>query len=55
MPATSKAAIVSDFRRGQILDAARNAFARHGRAGTTVSQIAEGADVAKGTGYLYFL
>ena len=53
MPTTSKAAIVSDFRRGQILDAARNAFARHGLAGTTVSQIAHGADVAKGTVYLY--
>jgi len=54
MPTTSKATIVSDFRRGQILDAARNAFARHGLAGTTVSQIAHGADVAKGTVYLYF-
>jgi len=54
MPTTSKATVVSDFRRGQILDAARNAFARHGLAGTTVSQIAHGADVAKGTVYLYF-
>jgi AcrR family transcriptional regulator len=51
---TSKAAVVSDFRRGQILEAARGAFARHGLAGTTVSQIARGADVAKGTVYLYF-
>ena len=54
MPTTSKAAMVSDFRRGQILSAARNAFSRHGLAGTTVSQIAHGADVAKGTVYLYF-
>lgn len=50
----NKAAIVSDFRRGQILDAARHAFVRHGLAGTTVSQIARGAKVAKGTVYLYF-
>jgi len=50
----NKAAVVSDFRRGQILDAARHAFARHGLAGTTVSQIARGAKVAKGTVYLYF-
>ena len=53
MPA-SKAAVVSDFRRRQILNAARNAFARHGLTGTTVHQIARGADLAKGTVYLYF-
>jgi AcrR family transcriptional regulator len=50
----NKAAVVSDFRRSQILEAARNAFVRHGLTGTTVSQIARGADVAKGTVYLYF-
>ena len=54
MPTTSKAAVVTDFRRGQILSAARSAFVRHGLAGTTVSRIAHGADVAKGTVYLYF-
>ena len=54
MPTTSKTDVVTDFRRGQILSAARSAFVRHGLAGTTVSQIADGADVAKGTVYLYF-
>ena len=53
MPA-SKKAVVSDFRRRQILNAARDAFARHGLTGTTVHQIARGADLAKGTVYLYF-
>src|SRR5215471_20161457 len=54
MHTTSKAAVVTDFRRGQILSAARSTFVRHGLAGTTVSRIAHGADVAKGTVYLYF-
>ncbi len=51
---STKAAVVSDFRRGQIVDAARQTFVRHGLAGATVSQIARAADVAKGTVYLYF-
>ncbi len=54
MQKNNKAAVVSDFRRGQILSAARGAFTRHGLAGMTVSQIARGAQVAKGTVYLYF-
>lgn len=50
----SKADVVTDFRRSQILDAAREAFARHGLAGTTVDGIAKRAGVAKGTVYLYY-
>lgn len=45
---------MTDFRRGQILGAAREAFARHGLAGTTVDGIAKRAGVAKGTVYLYY-
>jgi AcrR family transcriptional regulator len=50
----SKTEVVTDFRRSQILDAARDAFARHGLAGTTVEGIAKRAGVAKGTVYLYY-
>ena len=50
----SKAAVVTDFRRQQILESARATFVRKGLAGTTVSEIAHGANVAKGTVYLYF-
>jgi TetR/AcrR family fatty acid metabolism transcriptional regulator len=45
---------VQDFRRGQILAAARKVFARHGLDGATVEHIARAARVAKGTIYLYF-
>lgn len=50
----SKTDIVTDFRKTQILDAAREAFARQGPAGTTVDGIAKRAGVAKGTVYLYY-
>jgi len=50
----SKTEVVTDFRRAQILDAAREAFARQGLAGTTVDGIAKRAGVAKGTVYLYY-
>lgn len=50
----SKTEIVSDFRRTQILDAARQSFLRHGIAGATVEGIARAAGVAKGTVYLYY-
>jgi AcrR family transcriptional regulator len=52
--ARTKAILVSDFRRTQILDAARLTFGRHGLSRTTVAQIARAARVAKGTVYLYF-
>jgi len=41
-------------RRDQILDAARAVLAEHGYERTTVSQIAQRAEVAQGTFYLYF-
>lgn len=43
-----------EYRRRTILDAARTVFARSGFAGTTVDLIAQEADVAKGTLYLYY-
>jgi AcrR family transcriptional regulator len=51
---STKATVVSDFRRAQILEAARRVFARHGLEGATVDHIAKVARVAKGTIYLYF-
>jgi TetR/AcrR family fatty acid metabolism transcriptional regulator len=53
-PRPSKADIVTEFRRAQILDAARTEFARHGVGETTVDLIARAAGVAKGTVYLYY-
>jgi AcrR family transcriptional regulator len=50
----TKADVVLEFRRAQILGAARRTFARHGLARTTVSQIARTARLAKGTVYLYY-
>ena len=54
MARLTKTHIVTDFRRSQILDAARVTMARHGLARTTVDQIARAANVAKGTIYLYY-
>lgn len=51
---STKATVVSDFRRAQILDSARRVFARHGFEGATVDHIARAARIAKGTIYLYF-
>jgi TetR/AcrR family fatty acid metabolism transcriptional regulator len=53
-PRPSKADIVTEFRRAQILDAARSEFARLGVGETTVDHIARAAGVAKGTVYLYY-
>jgi len=50
----SKTDVITDFRRTQILDAARDSFAKHGMAGTTVDGISKSAGVAKGTVYLYY-
>jgi TetR/AcrR family fatty acid metabolism transcriptional regulator len=50
----SKSHVVGDFRRSQILEAARHSFARHGLNATTIDQIAKHARVAKGTVYLYY-
>jgi AcrR family transcriptional regulator len=54
VPRRTKTDIVADFRRAEILDAARRRFASHGLAGTTIDEIAREASVAKGTVYLYY-
>lgn len=54
MPRPSKTEVLTDFRRTQILDAARQNFTRYGVADTTVDGIAKTAGVAKGTVYLYY-
>jgi AcrR family transcriptional regulator len=46
--------VVTDFRRTQVIAAARERFSKHGLAGTTMDGIAQSAGVAKGTVYLYF-
>jgi AcrR family transcriptional regulator len=53
-PQRTKAGVVAEFRRSQILDAARDRFVRRGVADTTVDHIARAAHVAKGTVYLYY-
>src|SRR6187549_1229960 len=53
-PKPSKTDVVSDFRRSQILTAARESFAKDGVASTTVDGIARRAGVPKGTVYLYY-
>ena len=50
----TKQQVVADFRRGEILPAARRVFARRGFRSATVDEIAEEARIAKGTLYLYF-
>ena len=44
----------ADIRREELMDAAQALFLEKGFAATNVSEIVEGADVAKGTFYLYF-
>jgi AcrR family transcriptional regulator len=50
----SKHDIVSEFRCGEILAAARKVFATRGFSDATVDEIAATAGIAKGTVYLYF-
>lgn len=50
----SKRDVVAEFRRGEILDAARHVFASRGFAAATVDEIAKQAGIAKGTIYLYY-
>ena len=50
----TKDEVVSEFRRGEILQAAHAVFARKGFSDATVGDIAEAAGVGKGTVYLYF-
>ena len=54
IPVRTKQEVVSEFRSGEILDAARKVFAEKGFAGTTMEEIAERSGLAKGTLYLYF-
>jgi AcrR family transcriptional regulator len=50
----TKQQVVSEFRRAEIIDAARTVFARKGFASGIMDEIAKEAGVAKGTLYLYF-
>jgi AcrR family transcriptional regulator len=50
----SKKELVSEFRRAEIVDAARTVFARRGFEGGIIDEIAREAKIAKGTVYLYF-
>lgn len=50
----SKQQVVSEFRRTEIVDAARTVFARNGFAQGIMDEIAREAGMAKGTVYLYF-
>lgn len=50
----SKKDVVAEFRRTEILDAARRVFASRGFADATVDEVAREAGIAKGTIYLYY-
>jgi len=50
----TKQQVVAEFRRREILDAARSVFARTGFARGIMDAIAKEAGIAKGTVYLYF-
>jgi AcrR family transcriptional regulator len=50
----TKQQVVSEFRRAEIMNAARSIFARKGFARGIIDEIAQEAGVAKGTVYLYF-
>jgi AcrR family transcriptional regulator len=52
--AKNKQQVITEFRRREILDAARKIFARKGFADGIVDDIAAEAGIAKGTIYLYF-
>jgi len=46
--------VVSEFRRSELLTAARTVFSKKGYHDATIDDIAEIAEVAKGTVYLYY-
>lgn len=52
--ANGKQQVITEFRRREILNAARKVFARRGFTDAIVDDIASEAGVAKGTIYLYF-
>jgi AcrR family transcriptional regulator len=53
-PMNTKRQVVSEFRRTEIMNAARTVFARKGFTRGIIDEIAKEAGVAKGTVYLYF-
>ena len=50
----TKRDVVTEFRHGEILEAARRVFARRGFTEASVEAIAQEAGLAKGTVYLYY-
>lgn len=52
--ATKKEEVLREFRVREILDAACRVVAQYGFQGATVERVAEEAEIAKGTVYLYF-
>jgi len=50
----TKREVITEFRREEILQAARVVFARNGFYETTVEEIAKAAGISKGTLYLYY-
>jgi AcrR family transcriptional regulator len=50
----TKRDVLNEFRHEEILDAARQVFARKGFRDASVDEIAQAAGVAKGTVYLYY-
>ena len=50
----TKADVITEYRRNALLHAAVQVFGEHGFDCATMEQIAQRADVAKGTTYLYY-
>ena len=50
----TKKDVLSEFRKNELLVAARTIFSKKGFHETTIDEIAEAAEVAKGTVYLYY-
>src|SRR6185295_10777765 len=50
----TKKDVLSEFRRNELLTAARAIFSKKGFHEATIDEIAEAAEVAKGTVYLYY-
>src|SRR5258708_25335976 len=50
----TKEEVLKEYREREILAAARRVLGRYGFEGTTIDRVAEEAQVAKGTIYLYF-
>ncbi len=50
----TKKEVVTEFRRAEILTAARRVFASRGFHDSTIEDVAEAAGIAKGTIYLYY-